>query len=309
METAVVRPASANPTARHGGQILVDALVNHGVDLAFGVPGESYLGVLEGFYQRRDRARFIVCRQEGGAANMADAYGKLTGRPGIVFCTRGPGATNASIGVHTAFQDSTPMILFIGQVGRDFVDREAFQEIDYRRMFGQMAKWVAQIDSVERIPEYIARAFQTATAGRPGPVVLALPEDMLTQVATVADVPPMPRAMAWPGPHDLAQLKTLLQNAQRPLLLLGGSGWTPQAAARMQAFAERWNLPAGCVFRRQDLFDNRHPNYAGDVGIAINPKLAARVREADVVLAVGPRLGEMTTSGYTLFDVPRPKQT
>jgi len=313
METPAARPASLVVEPRHGGQILVDALLAHGVDMAFGVPGESYLSVLEGFYQRRDRARFIVCRQEGGAANMADAYGKLTGRPGIVFCTRGPGATNASIGVHTAFQDSTPLILFIGQVGRDFVDREAFQEIDYRRMFGQMAKWVAQIDSVERIPEYIARAFQTATAGRPGPVVLALPEDMLTDVATVADVPPevatKARAMAWPSPHDLARLKTLLQDAERPMLLLGGSGWTPQAAARMQAFAERWNLPAGCVFRRQDLFDNRHPNYAGDVGIAINPKLAARVKDADVVLAIGTRLGEMTTSGYTLFDVPRPKQT
>jgi len=313
METPAARPASLVVEPRHGGQILVDALLAHGVDMAFGVPGESYLSVLEGFYQRRDRARFIVCRQEGGAANMADAYGKLTGRPGIVFCTRGPGATNASIGVHTAFQDSTPLILFIGQVGRDFVDREAFQEIDYRRMFGQMAKWVAQIDSVERIPEYIARAFQTATAGRPGPVVLALPEDMLTDVATVPDVPPefatKARVMAWPGPRDLAQLKTLLQDAERPMLLLGGSGWTPQAAARMQAFAERWNLPAGCVFRRQDLFDNRHPNYAGDVGIAINPKLAARVKDADVVLAIGTRLGEMTTSGYTLFDVPRPKQT
>ncbi len=313
METPAARPASLVVEPRHGGQILVDALLAHGVDLAFGVPGESYLSVLEGFYQRRDRARFIVCRQEGGAANMADAYGKLTGRPGIVFCTRGPGATTASIGVHTAFQDSTPLILFVGQVGRDFVDREAFQEIDYRRMFGQMAKWVAQIDSVERIPEYIARAFQTATAGRPGPVVLALPEDMLTDVATVPDVPPefatKARVMAWPGPRDLAQLKTLLQDAERPMLLLGGSGWTPQAAARMQAFAERWNLPAGCVFRRQDLFDNRHPNYAGDVGIAINPKLAARVKDADLVLAIGTRLGEMTTSGYTLFDVPRPKQT
>ncbi|MCD9229027.1 thiamine pyrophosphate-binding protein [Ralstonia pseudosolanacearum] len=319
METAVARPVSTGPTdstdsgsrpvPRHGGQILVDALIAHGTDLAFGVPGESYLAVLEGFYQRRDRARFIVCRQEGGAATMADAHGKLTGRPGIVFCTRGPGATNASIGVHTAFQDSTPLILFIGQVGRDCVDREAFQEIDYRRMFGQMAKWVAQIDSVERIPEYIARAFQTATAGRPGPVVLALPEDMLTEVATVADVPPMPRAMAWPAPHDLARLKALLGRAERPLLLLGGAGWTPQAAARLQAFAERWRLPVGCVFRRQDLFDNRHPNYAGDVGIAINPKLAARVREADVVLAIGTRLGEMATSGYSLFDVPRPRQT
>ncbi|WP_414247504.1 thiamine pyrophosphate-binding protein [Cupriavidus taiwanensis] len=292
-----------------GGHILVDALLAHGAELAFGVPGESYLAVLDGFHRRRDQLRFIVCRQEGGAAVMAEAYGKLTGRPGLAFCTRGPGATNASIGVHTAFQDSTPMILFIGQVGTDFMDREAFQEIDYRRMFGQMAKWVAQIDRVERIPEYIARAYQTATSGRPGPVVLALPEDMLAQTAAVPQLQAYQRVMAWPGEAELARLTEMLHAAERPFVLAGGSGWTPQACADLQAFAERFALPVGCAFRGQDLFDNRHPNYAGDVGIGINPALAERIRNADLVLAIGPRLGEMTTGGYALIEAPRPAQT
>nr|WP_116312695.1 thiamine pyrophosphate-binding protein [Cupriavidus taiwanensis] len=292
-----------------GGHILVDALLAHGAELAFGVPGESYLAVLDGFHRRRDQLRFIVCRQEGGAAVMAEAYGKLTGRPGLAFCTRGPGATNASIGVHTAFQDSTPMILFIGQVGTDFMDREAFQEIDYRRMFGQMAKWVAQIDRVERIPEYIARAYQTATSGRPGPVVLALPEDMLAQTAAVPQLQAYQRVMAWPGEAELARLTEMLHAAERPFVLAGGSGWTPQACADLQAFAERFALPVGCAFRGQDLFDNHHPNYAGDVGIGINPALAERIRNADLVLAIGPRLGEMTTGGYALIEAPRPAQT
>jgi len=297
------------PAAELGGHLLVDALLAQGARLAFGVPGESYLAVLDGFHRRRDRMRFIVCRQEGGAAVMAEAYGKLTGQPGLAFCTRGPGATNASIGVHTAFQDSTPMILFIGQVGSEFMDREAFQEIDYRRMFGQMAKWVAQIDRVERIPEYVARAYQTATAGRPGPVVLALPEDMLTGHAAVAPPAPYQRVMSWPGEAELARLASLLADAERPFLLVGGSGWTPEACAQMEQFAERFALPVGCAFRRQDLFDNRHPNYAGDVGIGINPALAERIRHADLLLAVGPRLGEMTTGGYTLIQAPRPVQT
>ena len=291
-----------------GGHVLVDALIAHGADLAFGVPGESYLAVLDGIHRRADALRFIICRQEGGAANMAEAYGKLTGRPGIAFCTRGPGATNASIGVHTAFQDSTPMILFIGQVGSDFADREAFQEIDYRRMFGQMAKWVAQIDRAERIPEYVARAFQTATAGRPGPVVLALPEDMLTTEIVTAQLPRYERVMSWPGEVDMARLHAMLLAAQRPFVLLGGSGWTPGACADLQAFAERFAVPVGCAFRFQDLFDNRHPLYAGDVGIGINPALAARIRAADLVLAIGPRLGEMTTGGYTLLEAPQPVQ-
>jgi acetolactate synthase-1/2/3 large subunit len=296
----------AAPDARTGGRILVDALQVHGVDLAFGVPGESYLDVLNALYD--SSIRFIVNRQEGGAAFMAEAYGKLTGKPGICFVTRGPGATNAAIGVHTAQQDSTAMILFIGQVGNDFVEREAFQEIDYRRMFGPMCKWIAQIDRAERIPEYVAHAFQVATSGRPGPVVLALPEDMLTDTATVADTAGYRAVQAAPSAEQVEELRAMLAAAQRPVLLLGGGGWSMQACADIRRFAEANHLPAACAFRFQDLFDNRHPNYIGDVGIGINPKLAARVKEADLVLAIGPRLGEMTTGGYTLLDAPRPKQ-
>jgi acetolactate synthase-1/2/3 large subunit len=292
--------------SRTGGQILVDALKIHGVDTAFGVPGESYLDVLDALHD--SNIRFIVTRQEGGAAFMADAYGKMTGKPGICFVTRGPGATNASIGVHTAYQDSSPMILFIGQVGNDFTDREAFQEIDYRRMYGQMAKWVAQIDRADRIPEYLARAFQVATSGRPGPVVLALPEDMLTSVAAVADTARYQPVQACPSADQIARVRTMLAGARRPLVLLGGGGWDGQACADLRTFAEANALPVACAFRFQDLLDNAHPNYVGDVGIGINPKLAARVREADVIVAIGPRLGEMTTGGYSLLQSPVPKQ-
>jgi acetolactate synthase-1/2/3 large subunit len=292
--------------SRTGGQILVDALKIHGVDTAFGVPGESYLDVLDALHD--SDIRFIINRQEGGAAFMADAYGKMTGKPGICFVTRGPGATNASIGVHTAFQDSTPMILFIGQVGSDFTDREAFQEIDYRRMYGQMAKWVTQIDRADRVPEYIARAFQVATSGRPGPVVLALPEDMLTTRAVVADTRSYQPVQASPSAAQIDTLRSMLAGASKPLLLLGGGGWNPQACADLQRFAEANHLPVSCAFRFQDLLDNEHPNYIGDVGIGINPRLAARVREADVILAIGPRLGEMTTSGYALLSAPVPAQ-
>jgi acetolactate synthase-1/2/3 large subunit len=296
---------------RNGGQILVDQLKIHGADVAFCVPGESYLPVLDALYGARDRIRLITCRHESGAANMAEAYGKLTGKPGICMVTRGPGATNASIGVHTAFQDSTPMILFIGQVGNDFVEREAFQEVDYRRMFGQMAKWVAQIDRADRIPEYIAHAYQVATSGRMGPVVLALPEDTLSAMVDVPD------ARAWqhgqsngpyPGAPALARLSKLLSDAERPFLIVGGSGWDAASCADLKKFVETQNLPVGCAFRFQDLFDNGHQNYAGDVGIGINPKLAARIKAADLVICIGARLGEMTTSGYTLFEVPVPKQ-
>jgi acetolactate synthase-1/2/3 large subunit len=292
--------------SRTGGQILVDALKIHGVDTAFGVPGESYLDVLDALHD--SDIRFIINRQEGGAAFMADAYGKMTGKPGICFVTRGPGATNASIGVHTAFQDSTPMILFIGQVGSDFIDREAFQEIDYRRMYGQMAKWVTQIDRADRMPEYIARAFQIATSGRPGPVVLALPEDMLTTRASVADTRCYQPVQASPSAAQIDTVRGLLAGAKKPLLLLGGGGWNEQACADIQRFAEANQLPVSCAFRFQDLLDNEHPQYIGDVGIGINPKLAARVREADVILAIGPRLGEMTTSGYALLQAPVPSQ-
>ena len=290
---------------RSGGQILVDALNIHGVDTAFGVPGESYLDVLDALHE--SSIRFIINRQEGGAAFMADAYGKMTGKPGICFVTRGPGATNASIGVHTAYQDSTPMILFIGQVGGDFTDREAFQEVDYRRMFGQMAKWVAQIDRADRIPEYIARAFQVATSGRQGPVVLALPEDMLVSQAAVADTRRYQPVQASPSQRQMDELRAMLAAAQRPLLLLGGSGWTPDACADILRFAEANALPVSCAFRFQDLLDNEHPHYVGDVGIGINPKLAARVKDADLLIAIGPRLGEMTTSGYSIIDAPVPK--
>ncbi len=293
---------------RSGGKILVDGLRGHGVDLAFCVPGESYLAVLDAMYDVREQLKLIVGRQEGGASFMAEAYGKLTGRPGICFVTRGPGATNASIGVHTAYQDSSPMILFIGQVGGDFVERVAFQEIDYRRMFGEMSKWTAQIDRADRIPEYLSHAFHLATSGRPGPVVLALPEDMLVSEADVTDAPRYKSVYSYPGLGQLEQLRELLNAAQRPFVLLGGSGWTSDACGAIQGFAEAANVPIGCAFRRQDLFDNTHANYAGDVGIGINPKLAQRIKDADLVIVIGCRLDEMTTSGYSLFDVPRPKQ-
>ncbi|MBK1889070.1 thiamine pyrophosphate-binding protein [Undibacterium sp. 14-3-2] len=293
--------------SRSGGQLIVDALQIHGVDTIFGVPGESYLPVLDALHD--SAIRFIINRQEGGAAFMADAYGKMTGKPGICFVTRGPGATNASIGVHTAYQDSTPMILFIGQVGNDFVEREAFQEIDYRRMFGPMAKWVAQIDRADRVPEYIARAFQVATSGRPGPVVLALPEDMLAQTVEVADTLHYTPVQAYPSPAQLGQLRSMLEAAERPVLILGGSGWDQTACTQLREFAELNHLPVACAFRFQDLLDNAHPNYIGDVGIGINPQLAKRIQQADLVIAIGPRLGEMTTGGYTLLEAPLPKQT
>jgi len=293
---------------RNGGQILIDALLKHGVDMAFCVPGESYLAALDALHGVQDRIKLIVCRQEGGAAYMAEAYGKLTGKPGICFVTRGPGATNASIGVHTAFQDSSPMILFIGQVARDQVEREAFQEIDFRRMFGPMTKWTAEIDDVRRIPELVSQAFHRALNGRPGPVAIALPEDMLTDTADIPDSSHYVTARAHPGAEDMADLRTRLAAARRPLMILGGGGWNRQAVDDIRAFAENMNLPVGCAFRCQDLFDNSHPNYVGDIGIGINPKLAQRVKDADLLLVVGARLGEMTTSGYTLIDIPVPRQ-
>ncbi len=294
---------------RHGGRILADALVAQGVRMAFGVPGESYLPVLDGLHDLRDRLSFVVCRQEGGASYMAEAYGKLTGEPGVLFVTRGPGATNGAIGVHTGFQDSTPMVVFIGQVGNEFAEREAFQEMDYRRMYGQMAKWVAQVDRVERIPEYVSRAFHTAMAGRPGPVVLALPEDTLFAQAAVADVPRHHTVRPSPSSQEMKEVQKLLREAQRPFVLLGGGGWTGAACRKLQGWMEQAGLPAGTSFRSQDLFDNRSPSYAGDVGIGINPKLAQRVKQADVLLVIGARLGEMTTSAYTLVEAPIPQQT
>jgi acetolactate synthase-1/2/3 large subunit len=294
------------------GHLIVECLVAQGVPHAFGVPGESYLAVLDGFHAWRDRIRFIVNRQEGGAAFMAEAHGKLTGRPGVCFVTRGPGATNASIGVHTAFQDSSPMVLFVGDVASDQRDREAFQEVEYTSFFGPstkgMAKRVERIDEPDRIPEYIARAFATAMNGRPGPVVLVLPEDMLTRTTTARPLPRVEAVQGGGDPESLQALRQLLLQAKQPFVIAGGSGWTAQAAQALQRFAERWSLPVGNAFRFQDTFDNHHPLYAGDVGIGINPKLAARIRDSDLVIAVGPRLGEMTTGGYTLLQAPRTHQ-
>ncbi|MGO8916454.1 MAG: thiamine pyrophosphate-binding protein [Stellaceae bacterium] len=292
---------------RTGAQILVDQLKIHGADTVFCVPGESYLAVLDALYDANSIG-LVTCRQEGGATMMADAYGKLTGKPGISMVTRGPGATNASAGLHVAMQDSTPLILFIGQVARETLEREAFQEIDYRRMFGQLAKWVAEIDDPRRIPEFLSRAFHTATSGRPGPVVLALPEDMLTETADIADAQPYVPVETWPGEAPMARLRHLLGAAKRPFLLLGGSAWDAEGVAAIERFAAANHLPVGCGFRRQDRFDNTHPCYAGDVGIGINPKLAQRIKASDLLIAVGPRLGEMTTGGYALFDIPTPKQ-
>ena len=298
----------ADLKTRHGGRILADALAAQGVKLAFGVPGESYLPVLDGLHDLQDQIRFVICRQEGGASYMAEAYGKLTGEPGILFVTRGPGATNGAIGVHTGLQDSTPMVVFIGQVPNEFAEREAFQEIDYRRMYGSIVKWVAQIDRAERIPEYVARAFRVALSGRPGPVVLALPEDMLTEQAEARLAPRYQRVAAAPSAEQMARLGALLSAARKPIAIVGGNGWTAAACTDLRAFAEAWQLPVTCAWRFQDVFDNEHPQYAGDVGIGVNPKLARRIREADLALVLGPRLGEMTTGGYTLFEVPVPSQ-
>lgn len=295
------------------GHLIVECLIEQGVEFAFGVPGESFLAVLDGFHEYDDRIRFIVNRQEGGAAFMADAHARLTGRPGICFVTRGPGATNASIGVHNAFQDSTPLILFVGDVGSDFRDREAFQEVDYGSFFGPstkgFAKRVERIDDASRIPEYIARAFSTAMNGRPGPVVLVLPEDMLRSSTAARPLGRVEAVQPWSDPGSLRTLRELLMQAQRPFVIAGGGGWTTQSAQALQRFAENWKLPVGNAFRFQDTFDNHHPLYAGDVGIAINPKLAARVKDSDLIIAIGPRLGEMTTGGYTLLEAPKAKQT
>ena len=302
-----------HPPNRLAGHALVEALIEQGITTCFGVPGESYLAVLDGFHQHADSIRFVACRQEGGAAFMADAQGKLTGRPGVCFVTRGPGATNAAIGVHTAFQDSTPLVLFVGQVAGDQRDREAFQELDYRQVFGPgtlgLAKWVGECHSADRLPEYVARAFHTALQGRPGPVVVVLPEDMLTTPTAAPVLPRVVPAQAWPAPGTLREVRTRLLAAQRPLVIAGGSGWDAEAASALQRFAENWRLPVACGFRFQDCFDNGHPLYAGDVGLGVAPKLAQRIQDADLILALGVRLGEVTTGGYTLLAAPRPVQT
>jgi acetolactate synthase-1/2/3 large subunit len=291
---------------RPGGQILVDQLALHGAETAFGVPGESYLAVLDALHDAP--IRFIVCRHEVGAANMADAYGKLTGRPGICMVTRGPGATHASGGVHTAYQDSTPLILLVGQVSREMMEREAFQEIDYRQMFAPLAKWVAQIESAARIPELVSRAFHVATSGRPGPVVLALPEDMLVEQADVADPLPYAPVRAHSSAEDLVRVHGLLAAAQRPLVLVGGAPWSAEAHAALTGWCEASGLPLATGWRCQDYVDNTSFAYVGHVGLGPDPRLAQRVRDADVLLVVGERLAEITTSGYTLLEVPTPRQ-
>lgn len=298
----------STPGPRSGGHILADQLKLLGADKVFCVPGESFLGLLDGLYNHEDSIQTIVCRHESGASNMADAYAKMTGKPGICAVTRGPGATNASNGVHTAFQDSSPMILLIGQVGRSMTDREAFQEMDYRRVFGQMAKWVAQIEDAERIPEYLSRAWHTVMSGRPGPVVLALPEDMLSDVATVADLVPRPLPKPAPTPDAMAQLGDMLKKAKKPLMLVGGPGWSRECGEKAMAFATRVGLPVAASFRCQDYVDNDHPNYVGVLGIAPSPKMRKRIaEEVDLFIVVGSRLGEMTTQGYSLINIPDPQ--
>ncbi|TPI15038.1 thiamine pyrophosphate-binding protein [Mesorhizobium sp. B4-1-1] len=289
-----------------GGQLIVEALEANGTDRIFCVPGESYLAVLDALHD--SSIRTIVCRQEGGAAMMADCQGRLTGKPGICFVTRGPGATNASAGIHIAMQDSVPLILFIGQVASHAKEREAFQEVDYKRFFGDIAKWVVEIDDAARIPEFVTRAFAVATSGRPGPVVISLPEDMLTSEVEAPEALPHTPVETRPGEAELDALEMLLSNAKRPFVILGGTRWNEEAVAHMRTIAETWSLPVGCSFRRQMLFDHLHPNYAGDVGIGINPKLAERIKQADVVLLLGGRLGEMPSSDYTLLKSPYPDQ-
>lgn len=297
-----------NTARRTGAQLLIDALVAHGAELAFCVPGESYLAALDALRDVQDRIRLVVCRHEGAAAHMAEAYGKLTGRPGICFVTRGPGAAHAAVGVHTARQDSTPMILFIGQVEREFIDREAFQEVDFRAMFTPLAKWAAQIDDCRRIPEYIGRAFHAAVNGRPGPIVLSLPEDVLTDEAEPVEIAPYRRAGAAPRSADLDKLVQMIGAATRPLLVLGGSGWTERAVADIRGFAERFQLPTVVTFRRQDVFDNEHPLYVGTIGLGTPPALTSFVQSSDLLIVVGDRLSEAATGAYTLLDIPAPRQ-
>ena len=289
-------------THRTGGQILVDQLKIHGTSHVFCVPGESYLAVLDALHDADIKT--IVCRQEGGAAFMAEAVGKSTGKPGIVMVTRGPGATNASPGIHVASQDSTPLIMFVGQMARDMKEREAFQELDYKAVFGTMAKWVVEIDRAERIPEILSRAFHVATQGRPGPVVIALPEDMLTDMADVPDARPFAPVVMSPGAGDMEAFQRRLLAAERPIVLAGGSGWSEQGVGDLVAFSENFDLPVAVTFRRQMLFPADHPNFAGDLGIGPNPKLLQRVKDADLVILLGGRLSEMPSQSYTLLDIP-----
>ena len=293
---------------RMGGKILADGLKAQGVELIFGVPGESYLALLDGLYDQRETIRFITCRQEGGAANMAEAYGKLTGQPGICVVTRGPGAANASIGLHTAFQDSTPMLLLVGQVGRQMQDREAFQEVNHGIFFSEMSKWSAEIRDPSRIPEYLNHAFHSALSGRPGPVVLSLPEDMLREEAEVEDAPPAIPVQPAPAPEQIKQIREMLLEAESPLMVLGGGGWNHEACRIHTLFADQQDLPVAVSFRCQDRMDNDHRCYVGDLGIGPNPKLHQLVQDSDLLIVVGARMGEMTTGGYRLMGIPVPNQ-
>ena len=300
-------PATADSLKRRSAaHLLVDQLVAQGVERATCVPGESYLSVLDAL--RDTNIDLLTCRAEGGAAMMAEAYGKLTGKPGICFVTRGPGATNASPGLHIAAQDSTPMIMFVGQVERGMRHREAFQELEYPAVFGSICKWVVEIDRADRIPEIIARAFRVATQGRPGPVLISLPEDMLDDLATVADAPLVAPVESAPAPGDIASLGAKLASAARPLVIVGGSRWSGAACENLIRFVERFDLPVATAFRRAHLFPATHPNSVGDLGIGPNPKLADYLRDADCVLLLGGRMSEIASSSYTLLDIPAPHQ-
>ncbi len=292
---------------RSGGEILVEQLATQGVERLTCVPGESYLAALDAMYERD--IDVLICRHEGGAAIMAEAYGKLTNKPGICFVTRGPGATNAAHGVHIAQHDSTPMILFIGQVERAARGRGAFQELDYQQVFGGIAKWVVEIDDPKRIPEIVARAFRVATQGRAGPVVISLPEDVLTEMADVADMPVITPVKAQASIEDFQRFETLLKSAKRPLLILGGSQWSDEGCAAILRFAERFTLPVATEFRRAALFPAAHPTYAGDLGFGQNPKLSQRVKDADLLILLGARMSEVPSNNYSSIDIPNPKQT
>ena len=294
---------------RNGGQIIVESLLGLGASKAFGVPGESYLAVLDALYDHQDDFEFVLCRNEGGAGFMAAAYGKLTGEPGICMVTRGPGVTNASIGIHTAMQDSAPMIIFVGQVGTDMKGREAFQEIDYRAVYGTMAKWVVEIDDIDRIPEILSRAWRIAISGRPGPVVIALPEDMLTSASDAKPLTSLsPTQEPVPSSDSVAAVCEMLTSAKRPLVLMGGCNWTASGQNALQEFAEASNIPEVAAFRYQDQFDNFSGVYAGEAGVGMPANVKRLVREAETILAINVRFGEMTTDAYTLLDVPLPKQ-
>ncbi len=294
---------------RTGGKILVDQLSIHGTEKIFCVPGESYLEILDALYDTRDKIKVFNARHEAGAANMAEAYGKLTGQPGIALVTRGPGACHASVGIHIAKQDSTPMILLIGQVSQKMINREAFQEIDYQSMFGKIAKWVVQIEATERIPEYISKAFRISCSGRPGPVVLALPENILTERTDAMDVPKFSKINSPLGKNEAVEIKEMIQKSIKPLIIVGGSGWKRKSGLLLTKFAQEYHIPVSTSFRRQDIIDNTESIFAGSFGTSVSPTLIKRTQEADLLIVLGARLGEMTTAGFTTVSAPKPKQS